>query len=31
MGRLEIFVKAGSARDRLGAGRGTIIRVRRAE
>jgi S-adenosylmethionine hydrolase len=31
MGRLEIFVKAGSARDRLGAGRGTIVRVRRAE
>jgi S-adenosyl-L-methionine hydrolase (adenosine-forming) len=31
MGRLEIFVKDGSARDRLGVGRGTIVRVRRAE
>jgi len=29
-GRLEIFVRAGSARDHLGAGRGTIVRVRRA-
>ena len=29
-GRLEIFVKAGSARDHLGARRGTIVRVRRA-
>jgi hypothetical protein len=30
-GRLEIFVRAGSARDHLGAGRGAIVRVRRAE
>ena len=30
-GRLEIFVRAGSARDNLGAGRGAIVRVRRAE
>ncbi len=30
-GRLEIFVKAGSARDHLGARRGAIVRVRRAE
>ena len=29
-GRLEIFVKAGNARDHLGARRGTIVRVRRA-
>jgi len=29
-GRLEIFVKAGSARDHLEAGRGTIVRARRA-
>jgi S-adenosylmethionine hydrolase len=29
-GRLEIFVKAGSARDHLGIGRGAILRVRRA-
>lgn len=29
-GRLEIFVKGGSARERLGAGRGTIVRVTRA-
>jgi hypothetical protein len=28
-GRLEIFVRAGSARDDLGAGRGAIVRVRR--
>lgn len=30
-GRLEIFVKSASARDHLAAGRGTIVRVRRAE
>jgi len=30
-GRLEIFVRGGSARDNLGAGRGVIVRVRRAE
>ena len=30
-GRLEIFVRAGSAREELGAGRGAIVRVRRAE
>ena len=30
-GRLEIFVKSGSARTRLGAGRGTPVRVRRQE
>jgi S-adenosylmethionine hydrolase len=30
-GRLEIFVKSGSARIRLGAGRGTPVRVRRQE
>ena len=29
-GRLEIFVKGGSARDLLSAGRGAIVRVRRA-
>lgn len=29
-GRLEIFVKAGSARDRLGVGRGAVVRVKRA-
>lgn len=29
-GRLEIFVRAGSARDHLGARRGTIVRVTRA-
>jgi len=29
-GRLEIFVKGGSARDLLGAGRGAIVRVTRA-
>jgi S-adenosylmethionine hydrolase len=29
-GRLEIFVRAGRAVDRLGAGRGTAVRVRRA-
>ena len=29
-GRIEIFVRAGSARDRLGIGRGAIVRVRRA-
>jgi len=28
-GRLEIFVKGGSARDLLGAGRGAIVRVMR--
>jgi S-adenosylmethionine hydrolase len=28
-GRLEIFVKGGSARDRTGAGRGTVVRVKR--
>jgi S-adenosyl-L-methionine hydrolase (adenosine-forming) len=28
-GRLEIFVRAGSARDEIGAGRGAIVRVRR--
>jgi S-adenosylmethionine hydrolase len=30
-GRLEIFVKAGSARDRLGVGRGAKVRVKRVE
>jgi S-adenosylmethionine hydrolase len=30
-GRLEIFVRAGSARDNLGAPRGATVRVRRAE
>jgi S-adenosylmethionine hydrolase len=30
-GRLEIFVKLGSAQTRLGAGRGTPVRVRRPE
>jgi S-adenosylmethionine hydrolase len=29
-GRLEIFVRGGRAVDRLGAGRGTVVRVRRA-
>jgi S-adenosylmethionine hydrolase len=28
-GRLEIFVKAGSARSCLGVGRGAIVRVKR--
>jgi S-adenosylmethionine hydrolase len=28
-GRLEIFVKGGSARDRMGVGRGTVVRVKR--
>lgn len=30
-GRLEIFVRAGSARDRLGVGRGAMVRVKRIE